>query len=67
MPKYDYRFIDLADNVEMVEFIERDDDSAARAHADVLLHRHTYYAIEVWHSGARVHRAQKLRSSPLVR
>jgi hypothetical protein len=66
-PKYDYRFIDLADNVAMVEFIERDDDGAARDHANVLLHRHTYYAIEVWHSGARVHRAQKPRSSPLVR
>jgi hypothetical protein len=67
VPKYDYRFIDLADNVAMVEFIERDDDGAAGAHAEVLLYRHTYYAIEVWHRGRRVHRTQKPRGSPLLR
>jgi hypothetical protein len=67
MPKYDYRFLDLTDKVAMVEFIEHDGDGAAEAHANVLLHRHTYYAIEVWHSGRRVHRAQKPRGSPLVR
>ena len=67
MPKYDFRFIDLADVVSMVEFVERDGDDAAAAHAEALLYRHTYYAIEVWHSGRRIHRVQKPRGSPLVR
>jgi hypothetical protein len=39
MPKYDYRFLDLADNVAMVELVERDDDRAASAHAKALLNR----------------------------
>jgi hypothetical protein len=36
MPKYDYRFLDLADNVAMVEFIDRDDDGAASDHVNAL-------------------------------
>jgi hypothetical protein len=66
MPKYDYRFLDLVDNIAMVELVERDDDGAASDHANALLNRHTYHAIEVWHSGRRVHRVKKPRRSPLA-
>jgi hypothetical protein len=66
MPKYDYRFLDLADNVAMVELVERDDDRAASAHAKALLNRPHLPCNRGWYSGRRVHRAQKSRRSPLT-